>query len=129
MKVYLAVFLVLALIATLLPDVSEAMPKRSRQSRRRPGRVGRARQAPRRGRTGDAAAAEGAADEAAEGAEGGEGGDVPAWCDPTMNLGGFLNFVAIRKWCGDAGYGPDFSPYGAAPAEEEGSGEEAPAEE
>ena len=37
MKVYLALFLVLALIATLLPDVSEAMPKRSRQSRRRPG--------------------------------------------------------------------------------------------
>ena len=64
-------------------------------------RPGMMRQAARRGRTGDAAAAEGAADEAAEGGE--EGGDVPAWCDPTQNIGGFLNFVAIRKWGGDAG--------------------------
>jgi len=124
MKSFYAILLVLVLIATLFPDVSEAMPKRGR------GRGNSRRLRSRKGRTGTGLEAP-PAPEGGEGGEDGEEEEVPAWCDPTKNLGGFLNFATLSKWCADAGYGPDFSPYRGLPiaAEEEGgeAGDEAAA--
>ena len=78
-------------------------------------RMGRARKLPRRGRQEEAPPA--------DAAEGGEGGDeVPEWCDPTTNMGAWLNYKQIRAICGERGF-EDFGPYGGIPTEEEG-GEE-----
>ena len=61
-------------------------------------------------------------------------GEVPAWCDPTKEMGAWLNFVKMRKWCADHGF-TSFGPYGGVPAEGEAAdataaegGEAAPAE-
>ena len=85
----------------------------------------------RRGRTNpiDGEAPPPPADDAAgEGGEGGEGeGDVPDWCNPTKEMGAWLNFMKIRVICGERG-ATDFGPYGGIPAEGE-EGEEAPVEE
>ena len=64
------------------------------------------------------------ADDAAAGGEGGEGGegDVPDWCNPTTEMGAWLNFNKIRVICGERGV-EDFGPYGGIPSEE-GEGEE-----
>ena len=42
--------------------------------------------------------------------------EVPAWCDPTKEMGAWLNFVKMRKWCADNGY-TNFGPYGGVPTE------------
>ena len=86
------------------------------------------RQQARRGRTNhpDGGEAPPADDPAAkEGGEGGEDGegDVPDWCNPTKEMGAWLNFMKIRVICGERG-ATDFGPYGGIPSEEEG-GEEA----
>merc|ERR1711862_522398 len=104
MKLSLALFLLVALIVILLPDDSEASPLR-RQRARRVQALRRARnfrgqrKGPyaRRGRTGMGADApppppEGA-DDAAAGGEDGEGGEeVPDWCNPTIEMGVWLNY-------------------------------------
>ena len=134
MKLSLALFLLVALIVILLPDDSEASPLR-RQRARRVQALRRARnfrgqhRGPfaRRGRTGMGADApppppEGA-DDAAAGGEDGEGGEeVPDWCNPTTEMGAWLNYKQIRVICGERG-ATDFGPYGGIPAEE-GEGEE-----
>ena len=107
MKVYVALLVAMALVAMLLPSGGDAMP------RRRGGK--------RQGRTGDGLDAPPAPD-AEAGGEGGEGSDVPAWCDPAVEMGAWMNFDKIRKWCADNGF-TDFGPYGGVPAEE--GGEEA----
>jgi len=60
-----------------------------------------------------------------------EAGEVPAWCDPTKEMGAWLNFVKMRKWCADHGF-TNFGPYGGVPAEGEADaaaeGDAAPAE-
>ena len=50
-------------------------------------------------------------DAAAEGGEGGEGGegDVPDWCNPTKEMGAWLNFMKIRVICGERGNMTRFS--------------------
>lgn len=135
MKLSLALFLLVALIVILLPDDSEASPLRRQRPRRiqalrraRNFRGQRRGQFARRGRTGMGADApppppEGA-DDAAAGGEGGEGGegDVPDWCNPTTEMGAWLNFNKIRVICGERGF-EDFGPYGGIPSEE-GEGEE-----
>ena len=64
------------------------------------------------------------ADDAAAGGEGGEGGeDVPDWCNPTKEMGAWLNYKNIRVICGERGF-EDFGPYGGIPSEDEGEGEE-----
>ena len=54
----------------------------------------------------------------AEAAAAAEAGEVPAWCDPTKEMGAWLNFVKMRKWCADHGF-TSFGPYGGVPAEGE----------
>ena len=89
----------------------------------------RFRQQARRGRTNHPDGGEAPpADDPAAGKEGGEGGedgegDVPDWCNPTKEMGAWLNFMKIRVICGERG-ATDFGPYGGIPSEEEG-GEEA----
>ena len=114
MRSYVALLLVaVALAALLLP--CDAMPRRGGGKRR--------------GRTGDNLEAPPAPGSEGEGGEGGEGGDLPAWCDPTVEMGAWMNFDKIRQWCADNGF-TEFGPYGGVPAEGEGEeGEEAPAEE
>ena len=51
-----------------------------------------------------------------------EGEEVPTWCDPTNEMGAWLNYAAIRKICGERGF-TDFGPYGGVPAAEEGAEE------
>ena len=142
MKLSLALFLLVALIVILLPDDSEANPLRRRQQARRFQRLraGRTRnfrmrgKALRRGRTGMGADApppppEGADDPDAAGADGEGGEEVPAWCDPTTEMGAWLNYKQIRVICGERGF-EDFGPYGGIPTEEEGEeGAEEAAEE
>ena len=62
------------------------------------------------------------ADDAAAGGEGGEGEDVPDWCNPTKEMGAWLNYKNIRVICGERGF-EDFGPYGGIPSED-GEGEE-----
>ena len=47
--------------------------------------------------------------------------EIPAWCNPAVEMGGWLNFGKIRTICADLGY-TEFGPYGGvpAPADEEG---------
>merc|ERR1712241_1258788 len=124
MKLSLALFLLVALIVILLPDDSEASPLRRQRARRvqalrraRNFRGQRRGQFARRGRTGMGA------DDAAAGGEDGEGGEeVPDWCNPTTEMGAWLNYKQIRVICGERG-ATDFGPYGGIPAEE-GEGEE-----
>ena len=140
MKLSLALFLLVALIVILLPDDSEANPLRRRQQARRFQRLraGRTRnfrmrgKALRRGRTNMDAPPpppEGADDPDAAGADGEGGEEVPAWCDPTTEMGAWLNYKQIRVICGERGF-EDFGPYGGIPTEEEGEeGAEEAAEE
>ena len=99
---------------------------RARQGKR----VGGRRKALRRGRTNPPADAEAEAppapegdeavegDEAADaGVEGEEAAEVPTWCDPTNEMGAWLNYASIRAICGERGF-TDFGPYGGLPAEE-----------
>ena len=86
------------------------------------------RQQARRGRTNHPDGGEAPPADEAAGKEGGEGGedgegDVPDWCNPTKEMGAWLNFMKIRVICGERG-ATDFGPYGGIPSEEEG-GEEA----
>ena len=86
------------------------------------------RQQARRGRTNHPDGGEAPPADDAAGKEGGEGGedgegDVPDWCNPTKEMGAWLNFMKIRVICGERG-ATDFGPYGGIPSEEEG-GEEA----
>merc|ERR1711983_653592 len=127
MKLSLALFLLVALIVILLPDDSEASPLRRQRARRvqalrraRNFRGQRRGQFARRGRTGMGADApppppEGADDAAA-------GGEDADWCNPTTEMGAWLNYKQIRVICGERG-ATDFGPYGGIPAEE-GEGEE-----
>ena len=50
--------------------------------------------------------------------EAGAGGGPYAACDPAENLAAFLLFPKLKLWCIDNGYGPDFGPYGGAPADD-----------
>merc|ERR1712172_406382 len=147
MKLSLALFLVIVLVAILYPEDSDASPAlrrrtnavraaRARAFRARQGkRVGGRRKALRRGRTNPPADAEAEAppapegdeavegDEAADaGVEGEEAAEVPAWCDPATEMGAWLNYASIRTICGDRGF-TDFGPYGGVPAAEEGAEE------
>jgi len=142
MKLSLALFLVIVLVAILYPEDSDASPAlrrrtnavraaRARAFRARQGkRVGGRRKALRRGRTNPPADAEAEAppapegDEAVEGeeaadagVEGEEAAEVPTWCDPTNEMGAWLNYASIRAICGERGF-TDFGPYGGLPAEE-----------
>merc|ERR1711997_581050 len=137
MKLSLALFLVIVLVAILYPEDSNASPAlrrrtnavraaRARAFRARQGkRVGGRRKALRRGRTNPPADAEAEAPPAPEGdeaVEGEEAAEVPAWCDPTTEMGAWLNYASIRTICGDRGF-TDFGPYGGVPAAEEGAEE------
>merc|ERR1712158_259691 len=126
MKLSLALFLVIVLVAILYPEDSDASPAlrrrtnavraaRARAFRARQGkRVGGRRKALRRGRTNPPADAE--AEEAADaGVEGEEAAEVPAWCDPATEMGAWLNYASIRTICGERGF-TDFGPYGGVPA-------------
>merc|ERR1712172_29633 len=142
MKLSLALFLVIVLVAILYPEDSDASPAlrrrtnavraaRARAFRARQGkRVGGRRKALRRGRTNPPADAEAEAPPAPEGDEAVEGGEsadagvegeeaaeVPTWCDPTNEMGAWLNYASIRAICGERGF-TDFGPYGGLPAEE-----------
>merc|ERR1711956_14383 len=126
MKLSLALFLVIVLVAILYPEDSDASPAlrrrtnavraaRARAFRARQGkRVGGRRKALRRGRTNPPADAEAEAPPAPEGEEAAE---VPTWCDPTNEMGAWLNYASIRAICGERGF-TDFGPYGGLPAEE-----------
>merc|ERR1712004_432767 len=118
MKLSLALFLLVALIVILLPDDSEASPLRRQRPRRiqalRRGRNFRGQrrgQFARRGRTGTGADAPPPPPE-----------DAADWCNPTTEIGAWLNFNKIRVICGERGF-EDFGPYGGIPSEE-GEGEE-----
>merc|ERR1712172_293626 len=132
MKLSLALFLVIVLVAILYPEDSDASPAlrrrtnavraaRARAFRARQGkRVGGRRKALRRGRTNPPADAEAEAPPAPEGdeaVEGEEAAEVPAWCDPATEMGAWLNYASIRTICGERGF-TDFGPYGGLPAEE-----------
>merc|ERR1712172_227760 len=132
MKLSLALFLVIVLVAILYPEDSDASPAlrrrtnavraaRARAFRARQGkRVGGRRKALRRGRTNPPADAEAEAPPAPEGdeaVEGEEAAEVPTWCDPTNEMGAWLNYASIRAICGERGF-TDFGPYGGLPAEE-----------
>ena len=75
--------------------------------------MGRTRSFRRQGRQEDAPPA----DAAAEGGEDGE--EIPEWCDPTKNMGAWLNYAKIRTICAELGF-EDFGPYGGIPTEGEG---------
>ena len=40
---------------------------------------------------------------------------IPHWCNPSHNLGSWMNFSKMRTWCADNGYSK-FGPYGSAPS-------------
>merc|ERR1711884_769584 len=127
MKLSLALFLLVALIVILLPDDSEASPLRRQRARRvqalrraRNFRGQRRGQFARPGRTGMGADAPPPPPEGADDAAAGE--EDPDWCNPTTEMGAWLNYKQIRVICGERG-ATDFGPYGGIPAEE-GEGEE-----
>ena len=144
MKLSLSILVVLSLVVLLMPDYSSSLPagQQLRKKNARPQiakvaapapRTGRKLSKPtnlrnkpvnlkRRGKQDEAAEVappppptteEG---EAAPAAEGDAASDVPAWCDPKKEMGAWLNFVKMRKWCADHGY-TNFGPYGGVPAE------------
>jgi hypothetical protein len=141
MKLAISILLALALVALFMPDSTNSMPagpiKRKNNARPavvRPAapRTGRKLVRPanlrrpvnlRRGKQDSDVAAppppvEGDDAAAAAAPEGEAGSEVPAWCDPTKEMGAWLNFVKMRKWCADNGY-TNFGPYGGVPAEGE----------
>ena len=42
---------------------------------------------------------------------------MPNGCDPTTDIGAFLNFPKMRVWCASNGV-TDFGPYGGVPSED-----------
>jgi hypothetical protein len=142
MKLSLSILVVLSLVVLLMPDFSSSLPA-GQQLRKKNARPQVAAPAPRTGRKlskptllrnkqvslkrrgkqdGSEVAPppptteEGGAAPAAEGDA--AASDVPAWCDPQKEMGAWLNFVKMRKWCADHGY-TNFGPYGGVPAEME----------
>ena len=41
--------------------------------------------------------------------------EVPHWCNPSHNMGPWMNFAKLRVWCADNGYSK-FGPYGGVPS-------------
>merc|ERR1719412_1220171 len=116
MKLAFVLALAMVLVAVLLPEESEAMPRNRRfgRARRPPG--ARRFSVRRGGRTFDYSDP---AEDGAGGEEGGEEGEqVPEWCDPAQPMGAWLNFANVRAECTELGF-TDFGGYGGAPAEGE----------
>merc|ERR1719507_2976814 len=115
MKLSIGLLVVLALLATLLPE-AETSPARRMQRRR-----GRQEEADADVPADDMNAVDAEYDEA----EGSGGEELYNGCDWKTNIGGFLNFCKWRKWCADNQGITDFGPYGgvptACPPEEEGA--------
>ena len=125
---FLVVLSVLAMLASAMPAGPAQRKNNNRIAAQAP-RAGRKLVRPaanlRRGKTADAAEPEAPpAPVAADGAAADAESEVPAWCDPTKEMGAWLNFVKMRKWCADNGY-TNFGPYGGVPTE---ASADAPAE-
>ena len=131
MKVALSFIVVLSVLVFL----ASAMPAGPAQRKNNGNRIAVAAQAPRagrkivrpaanlrgpanlrRGRQEEGAVAPPPPAAAAADAAGEAESEVPAWCDPSKEMGAWLNFVKMRKWCADNGY-TNFGPYGGVPVE------------
>jgi len=141
----LALFAITIIIVILMPEESNGLPARLRGRSHRLGRRGRGGTAFRRGggtfrrsnrrrnfgfqsRQGRTFATQDVpppqADETVDlesdyGTSGDEEGsgaaETPHWCNPSHNMGSWMNFLKLRKWCSDNGYS-NFGPYGGVPA-------------
>ena len=40
--------------------------------------------------------------------------ETPHWCNPSHNMGSWMNFLKLRTWCSDNGHS-NFGPYGGVP--------------
>jgi len=136
-SVILALFAITIIIVILMPEESNGLPARFRSRSHRFGRRGRGGAAFRRGRgsfrgsnrrrnfgfqsrQGRTFATQEIlppqADEAIQGesdydVEGSGVEETPHWCNPSHNMGPWMNFLNMRKWCSDNGYS-NFGPYG-----------------
>ena len=141
----LALFAITIIIVILMPEESNGSPARFRNRSQRLGRRGRARAAFRRGRGSFRGANrrrnfgfqsrkgrtfttqeipppqeddvnQVQSDYDTSGDEEGSGvAETPHWCNPSHNMGSWMNFLKLRKWCSNNGYS-NFGPYGGVPA-------------